>query len=151
MSPLPTFTAIFVPLFIRFAQPHTPELTPESALSALGDRNTVAVPVGDRKLSGSGYKDGERVAVSEFHLYFAIDINKVGVEIGTLNQRSRGAGSSTNVHRAQICGSIVLYRLLCLVEMQLAQIAGGISPVVVENPVCDIARLLISTANMKGA
>ena len=116
-----------------------------------GDRNTVAVPVGDRKLSGSGYKDGERVAVGEFHLYFAIDINKVGVEIGTLNQRSRGAGSSTDVHRAQICGSIVFYSLLCLVEMQLAQIAGGISPVVVENPVCDIARLLISTANMKGA
>ena len=25
MSPLPTFTAIFVLLFIRFAQPHTPE------------------------------------------------------------------------------------------------------------------------------
>ena len=111
---------------------------------SLGDRNTIAVPVG-------GYKDGERVAVGEFHLYFAIDINKVGVEIGTLNQRSRGAGSSTDVHRAQICGSIVLYSLLCLVEMQLAQIAGGISPVVVENPVCDIARLLISTANMKGA
>ena len=61
---------------------------------SLGDRNTVAVPVGDRKLSGSGYKDGERVAVGEFHLYFAIDINKVGVEIGTLNQRSRAPGAA---------------------------------------------------------